>query len=94
LASAFDCTDGKVAGEAIRDVADARTNGNPMMIRKSPSQGTGQMPSLKILLHFFPHTAKQTARTDGQEMPDGQSLPPAARTLNSVKTELSHGKTT
>ena len=29
--------------EEIRDVADARTNGNPIMIRQNPSQAPGQM---------------------------------------------------
>jgi hypothetical protein len=57
-----------------------------MMIRKNSSQGTGQMRTPKILLRFFPRTPQQTARTDGQEMPDGQSLPPAAPIPNSVKT--------
>jgi hypothetical protein len=44
------------AGEAIRDVADARKNGNPMMIRQNPSQGPGQMQHQDFAA-FFPRGA-------------------------------------
>jgi hypothetical protein len=45
--------DGKIAAEAILDVADARKKGNPMIIRHNSSQGTGQKPAPRILLDFF-----------------------------------------
>jgi hypothetical protein len=64
-ASDLACGDGKTAGEAVRDVADARKNGNPMMIRHNPSQGTGQKDASRILLDFLEAASRQAAGTDG-----------------------------